>query len=1030
MNTKYPTNGRYATLGDIVQEYRDYATVDITDSSTISLMEYIGEQPYELVWFDNVYSNTEKDNEGKSMKIIQDDSSSNYDRYILASELQSNSNKVFTFYIVRALPCSIAKYNTISNIATSYYFNYKTSNGESTLLYTFNEIKNLADSSQLEDLFGTDIANNKDSTSFSFIKKLNNHKISTSTETYQGIAASAENESKKYINAGKNAKLYFYIQLYNETCRFVPGKLADLTLSKVTKITYKQNEPVYRCDIGVNDKITEFTVNNIYHDTATTLPAGKLSGSTEMKFTVQYAIQYEHASSISTGSYSFSLTFDTIKALTNDENSWKYVQFIPAGNTTAYRYGTDNFPYIETIKDENNNLTYGSLTNFLWAPPGNLLVETLLNVNNNGPENIESTANTEYLTANYEGTDTNYNPAIHKYFGSFRIHSAYKTTSEKDIQDTSFTKDVSIYRHKNYYIDESKTGGLSSSSIYIQLDPVYKETSFPQDWKPNIREELHTHTSEFEPNNIDYNYLVPYAVYDDTFSFISILSKVGKYRTFLSGTTQALEETSSQYINNLDCIIQSYSNTNNQWISTTNITLTPVNGTSNTENLYKLSVNNNSNNFTYFRIGFNEDDEYKYIYLKKSQMINNSNELKVKLFKTIDKYDDSLNLLAYNNNQNNNDYYNYSKIRFGGDGIINVYSFSNLYIQSSCIKSTSLFNNKWIYTVTDINKIYYAYKSKDDTYIYQVNDIFKPPIVPINNVIKDSKGYHLYISLSPIFIIYDETINDNIKITYTINDRKNTTIQNKGYDCISDGSNTLTITHINVIYSGDISTVSVKGIIKLNNENKDSFDFTNTTYDKDVNISLSTINRVLCTINKTDKTKTINITWNNDAGTVTSNSQTINNGQNTFTLSQLTNGITLAIKANDGHYLEKEQNDCNGTMEISDTISSYSSDTISYDFKEGYNITCICEKGTYKFSSYPNKSYTSIYTNSNNQSKITITPNEGYEIKQAQVTPTDGIKISCTAEGNNMIITISEITKNGTINVKCTEVSGSNSSTS
>ena len=33
--------------------------------------KFIGERPYEIVYFDNVYSTTERDNTGKQMKIIQ-----------------------------------------------------------------------------------------------------------------------------------------------------------------------------------------------------------------------------------------------------------------------------------------------------------------------------------------------------------------------------------------------------------------------------------------------------------------------------------------------------------------------------------------------------------------------------------------------------------------------------------------------------------------------------------------------------------------------------------------------------------------------------------------------------------------------------------------------------------------------------------------------------------------------------------------------------------------------------------------------
>lgn len=1027
MNTKYPTNGRYATLGDIVHEYRNYATVETIDSSgntlTESLLDYIQDKPYELVWFDNVYSNTEKSEDGKSMKIIQHNSSSNYDRYILANELQSNSDNSFPFYIVAANEYKGSKYNDINNIATSYYFNYKTSNGESTLLYIFNEIKNLVNNNdELKNLFGDHIVKCKDYTSFDFIKLLNNYTISNDTSTYKNIQVNAKNESKKYTSAGNNVKLYFYIKLYNNICRFVPGKLSALTLSKVTKITYKQNEPVYRCDIGINDLIDTFNVTEVLHDQDTTLPAGQLSGNTKMTFIVSYNIKYEHSSSISSGKYSFSLTFDTINALTNDKNAWKSVRFILPNDNTEYKYGSSEFPYIESLKDTEDNLTYGSLTNFLWPADTSLCVtEPLENYSNNSKINIENSNNSKYLTKKYEETDTNYNQNIHKYFGSLKIHTAYKTTSEKDIQDTSFTCTVPIYRHKNYFIDETKDGNIESADIYIYLDPKYKD----ENNLPNINKKITLHDSNYELSNLKDDYIVPYEVTDNTFSFISILLKRGIYRTFLSGTVDAIKKEGEQYVNDKDCNIQSY--TNNQWAPTNDITLTPVYETSDTEKLYKLQVNKSSNNIKYFRIGIkNNNDEYNsYIYLKKSSNITSSHKLNVKLFKTIDNYDNSLKLLVYNSSNDEKDYYTYNTIGFNYDGQINIQSFSNLYIQVSCIKSTTLFNNKWIYNPSDIYYIYYAYKDNQGNYQSLTNKLFMPCNININST-ADSKGNHLYMSLSPIFIIYDETTNPNIQITYTLNN--DTTINNKGYEYISNNSDSLSITHIQVIYNGDISTKDVSGSITLNDgKTEEDIQFNNTkTYNKKTNIVLSRINKVSCVITEVDKQKNINITWDGKKGIITSSDKQIINGQNTFTLTELKSGINITIKANDGYYLDKEYDDCNGTMQITDTINSDSTDK-NYEFKEGYNVTCECENGKYKFNDYT--TYKSIYTNSNKKSKITITPSEGYEIKTNNITPSDGISVNSIQSDENMTIEITQITQKGTITVKCTSKSTTDTTT-
>ena len=79
MNTKYPINGRYTTLADIIHEYGRYSDwpsfINDDNSSTfywgknskqpfIDLIFNSGESdngiiPYEIVWFDDVYSNIE-----------------------------------------------------------------------------------------------------------------------------------------------------------------------------------------------------------------------------------------------------------------------------------------------------------------------------------------------------------------------------------------------------------------------------------------------------------------------------------------------------------------------------------------------------------------------------------------------------------------------------------------------------------------------------------------------------------------------------------------------------------------------------------------------------------------------------------------------------------------------------------------------------------------------------------------------------------------------------------------------------------
>ena len=97
MNTKYPINGRVATLNDLVHEYGAYSIwpknskYKFFDTSKIMPQpfqnlvfkdtldannKFVGKRPYEIVYFDNVYSTTERDTTGKHMKIVQKSDSS------------------------------------------------------------------------------------------------------------------------------------------------------------------------------------------------------------------------------------------------------------------------------------------------------------------------------------------------------------------------------------------------------------------------------------------------------------------------------------------------------------------------------------------------------------------------------------------------------------------------------------------------------------------------------------------------------------------------------------------------------------------------------------------------------------------------------------------------------------------------------------------------------------------------------------------------------------------------------------------
>ena len=172
MNTKYPINGRYTTLGDIIQEYGRYSALpdDKLDywnhKITAPFVHFIYNdfptdsqnaiRPYDIVWFDNVYSETEKENTGKRMKLIQSQDSSTYsfDRPITAKEVKTRNNiqkGAFEFRFI--IPST-----TSTDGKDRFYYNYKTASGESVVMYALRTIideakKNIEDADKKLELF-------------------------------------------------------------------------------------------------------------------------------------------------------------------------------------------------------------------------------------------------------------------------------------------------------------------------------------------------------------------------------------------------------------------------------------------------------------------------------------------------------------------------------------------------------------------------------------------------------------------------------------------------------------------------------------------------------------------------------------------------------------------------------------------------------------------------------------------------------------------------------------------------------------
>lgn len=221
MNTKYPINGRVTTLNDLVHEYgassswpknseypllmdtsklvsqpfQNLVFKDTLDANN----KFVGERPYEIVYFDNVYSTTERDTTGKHMKIIQKSDSSvftdNYPggisghEYIKAGDVANPRNITSGKYGFKFIVAS-------QNDKKQYYYNYRTSTGEATVMYALRNIIKLLREynsqnllTQIQKLF-IPVKNEKGDTTYpeidNIIDKKNNNELKADAYKYLG----------------------------------------------------------------------------------------------------------------------------------------------------------------------------------------------------------------------------------------------------------------------------------------------------------------------------------------------------------------------------------------------------------------------------------------------------------------------------------------------------------------------------------------------------------------------------------------------------------------------------------------------------------------------------------------------------------------------------------------------------------------------------------------------------------------------------------------------------------------------------
>lgn len=420
MNTKYPINGRVATLNDLVHEYgassswpksteyKFFDTSKIVSQPFQNLVfkdaldannKFVGERPYEIVYFDNVYSNTERDSTGKHMKIIQKNDSDVFSglypggmsghEYIKAGDVANPLKIIEGKYGFKFIVAS-------QNDKKQYYYNYRTSTGEATVMYALRNIikilKKLNNNTLLtciQQLFIPEDddtypeidniidKNNNELKSDAykylgdFIWTYKNIKIKNYTRAEQSILNIAE--SKGYLELNNNSlnsikdvltnwvgnniddnysynqesdynQLKYYLNIFANSQRFFVSYVTGFRFGKISNKSYLQIESVLRCDLGAFVLYKSIEILSSIHDYRTALPQSDILPSTPLDIILKYKVTYENISKESTPiTTTISLTWnDIIKNKANSENIWFSLRNAVCDDDATIQYYKDN----------------------------------------------------------------------------------------------------------------------------------------------------------------------------------------------------------------------------------------------------------------------------------------------------------------------------------------------------------------------------------------------------------------------------------------------------------------------------------------------------------------------------------------------------------------------------------------------------------------------------------------------------------------------------------------------------------------
>ena len=619
----------------------------------------------------------------------------------------------------------------------------------------------------------------------------------------------------RYIHPQNTAyKLLYFCKLFFDSQRFYYGYVTAMRFIRISTLSYAQEQPVLRCDLGILQIVQSIEVLSAIHDYTTALPAGPLSLDTTIRINITASVKYEGMSSKIEENFPLLITFKNIlnwyteEVEDGDDTNW--IRLILPGETLdgnktiqqGYPYNSQQFIMIKytdpadgTIQG-NSDCSLGTLK---WPYNDNLLCADKNEFDNFTTYITRSVMSDTYDNNTFNNDNTLLNEAINNNispFGNLRIHTVYSTDSPEAIQNSSYYIDVSILRCKNYYYETSQAQTVENTEINCYYNPIIKQG---QDYTlPNtallllkVQAYNDVYVNNINKLNYDYTsfYTIPCNAQDELHSiYLTIKSQNGSFYIFASGAKELTTNTNNSgnaYDVEKTLNIEGWRGT--RWGSLTENNDYVINHDTNQYSIYFLPSEyiNDSNYLRISLLNVNNSPIY-YVKMAKHSSLRNCNINIIPLFTVdtniieqnlvnqsgVNKNNFIISYILYNNNKDESNLIQDS-LNFSISNISYNLSHDHLIFFKLTSISCSMMGSKINYDNID----YYIKSGNDIKQCKSFNNISIQPSTGTINV---------YVSFNPIYdIIFNPTVflTDNINLNKLYYNNDNNIIINNNHIC-------------------------------------------------------------------------------------------------------------------------------------------------------------------------------------------------------------------------------------------------------